>query len=105
MKNQCSTQQLSFNFEFEQVSTAPVEVKKEIIVQQPEPVAEQPVKKAPHFTKADFEEILAVENDLINGRGAWLYSQLEKELARERKNERALAEFEAMRAEAYKYNF
>ena len=34
MKNQCSTQQLSFNFEFEQVSTAPVEVKKEIIVQQ-----------------------------------------------------------------------
>ena len=58
MKNQCSTQQLSFNFEFEQVSTAPVEVKKEIaqqaaqqIVQQPKPVAEQPVKKAPHFTK------------------------------------------------------
>ena len=34
MKNQCSTQQLSFNFEFEQVSTAPIEVKKEIIVQQ-----------------------------------------------------------------------
>ncbi len=30
---------------------------------------------------------------------------LERELARERKNERALAEFEAMRAEAYKYNF
>ena len=26
MKNQCSTQQLSFNFEFEQVSTAPIEV-------------------------------------------------------------------------------
>ena len=39
MKNQCSTQQLSFNFEFEQVSTAPIEVKKEIIVQQPKPVA------------------------------------------------------------------
>ena len=73
MKNQCSTQQLSFNFEFEQVSTAPIEVKKEIaqqaaqqIVQQPKPVAKQPVKEAPHFTKADFEEILAVENDLIN---------------------------------------
>ena len=88
MKNQCSTQQLSFNFEFEQVSTAPIEVKKEIIVQQP-----------------DFEEILAVENDLINGRGAWLYSQLEKELARERKRAQAERQFEALRAESYKYNF
>ena len=105
MKNQCSTQQLSFNFEFEQVSTAPIEVKKEIIVQQPKPVAEQPVKKAPHFTEADFEEILAVENDLINGRGAWLYSQLEKELARERKRAQAERQFEALRAESYKYNF
>lgn len=112
MKNQCSTQQLSFNFEFEQVSTVPVEVKKEIaqqaaqqIVQQPKPVAKQPVKKAPHFTKADFEEILAVENDLINGRGAWLYSQLEKELARERKRAQAERQFEALRAESYKYNF
>ena len=105
MKNQCSTQQLSFNFEFEQVSTAPVEVKKEIIVQQPKPVAKQLVKKAPHFTKADFEEILAVENDLINGRGAWLYSQLEKELARERKRAQAERQFEALRAESYKYNF
>ena len=103
MKNQCSTQQLSFNFEFEQVSTTPVEVKKEIIVQQP--VAKQPVKEAPHFTKADFEEILAVENDLINGRGAWLYSQLEKELARERKRAQAERQFEALRAESYKYNF
>ena len=105
MKNQCSTQQLSFNFEFEQVSTVPVEVKKEIIVQQPKPVAKQPVEKAPHFTKADFEEILAVENDLINGRGAWLYSQLEKELARERKRAQAERQFEALRAESYKYNF
>ncbi len=105
MKNQCSTQQLSFNFEFEQVSTAPIEVEKENIVQQPKPVAKQPVKKAPHFTKADFEEILAVENDLINGRGAWLYSQLEKELAYERKRAQAERQFEALRAESYKYNF
>lgn len=105
MKNQCSTQQLSFNFEFEQVSTAPIEAKKEIIVQQPKPVVKQPVKKAPHFTKTDFEEILAVENDLINGRGAWLYSQLEKELARERKRAQAERQFEALRAESYKYNF
>ena len=39
------------------------------------------------------------------GRGAWLYAQLEREMAHERKAARALAEFEAMRAEAYKYNF
>lgn len=55
--------------------------------------------------EADFEEILAVENDLINGRGAWLYSQLEKELARERKRAQAERQFEALRAESYKYNF
>lgn len=105
MKNQCGTQQLSFNFEFEQVSTAPIEVKKEIAQQAAQQIVQQPVKKAPHFTKADFEEILAVENDLINGRGAWLYSQLEKELAYERKRAQAERQFEALRAESYKYNF
>lgn len=72
--------QLSFDFEFNQVSTPA------------------------HFCKADFEAQMALENDLINGRGAWLYQQLQRELAHERKAARALAEFEAMRAEAYKYN-
>jgi len=102
MKNQCSTQQLSFNFEFEQVSTVQKESK--CLQEQPKPKAVQ--TKAPvHFSKADFEEILAIENDLINGRGAWLYAQLERELEHERKAARALKEFEALRAESYKYNF
>lgn len=38
------------------------------------------------------------------GRGAWLYQQLQKELEHERKAARALAEFEALRAEAYRIN-
>ena len=29
-------------------------------------------------TKAEFEESQALERDLMSGRGAWLYSQLEK---------------------------
>ena len=53
----------------------------------------------------DFKAQQELENDLISGRGAWLYQQLERELAHERKNAQALREFEAMRAEAYKYNF
>ena len=96
MKNQCSTQQLSFNFEFEQVSTAAQEIK--CVQEQPKKVV------APRFSKADFEEILAVENDLINGRGAWLYAQLERELAHERKAAKALKEFEALRASLYTNN-
>lgn len=78
MKNQVT--QLSFDFEFNQVSTPA------------------------HFIKADSDEIMALENDLINGRGAWLYQLLLRELAHERKVARALAEFEALRAEAFKYN-
>ena len=53
----------------------------------------------------DFKAQQELENDLISGRGAWLYRQLERSLAHERKNAQALREFEAMRAEAYKYNF
>ena len=56
-------------------------------------------------TKAEFEESQALERDLVSGRGAWLYSQLEKELARERQAAKALREFEALRANSYKYNF
>ena len=39
------------------------------------------------------------------GRGAWLYKQLERELAQERKREKELNAIMAMRAEDYKYNF
>ena len=88
--------QLSFDFEFNQVSTVVEENKCEV---------KQTVTARYSITKAEFEAQMALENDLINGRGAWLYQQLQKELAHERKAARALAEFEALRAEAYKYNF
>ena len=84
--------QLSFNFECSPVLNE--EVKK------PEISTAQP-----RFTKAEIEEAMAIENDLWNGRGAWLYHQLERSFAHERKAAQALREFEALRAEAYKYNF
>ena len=56
-------------------------------------------------TKEEFEAQQAIERDYMFGRAAWLYQQLEREMAHERKAAKALAEFEAMRAEAYKYNF
>ena len=84
--------QLSFNFECSSVSNE--------AVKQSKPKAEYR-----RFTKAEIEEAMAVENDLWSGRGAWLYHQLERELAHERKAAQALREFEALRAEAYKYNF
>ncbi len=58
-----------------------------------------------HCTKAEFEAQQAIERDYMFGRAAWLYQQLQKELEHERKAARALAEFKALRAEAYKYNF
>ena len=58
-----------------------------------------------HCTKEEFEAQQAIERDYMFGRAAWLYRQLEREMAHERKAAKALAEFEAMRAEAYKYNF
>ena len=87
--------QLSFDFEFNQVSTVVEENKCEV---------KKTVTARYTITKAEFEAQIALENDLINGRGAWLYQQLQRELAHERKAARALAEFEALRAEAYKCN-
>ena len=67
-----------------------------------------------HCTKEEFEAQQAIERDYTQqaierdymfGRAAWLYQQLEREMAHERKAAKALAEFEALRAEAYKYNF
>ena len=93
MKNQVT--QLSFDFECvqEQVSLTQKEVKCK-------------TKKVRYsISRAEFEAQMELEKDLMYGRGAWLYAQLEREMAHERKNARALAEFEALRAEAYKYNF
>ena len=74
------------------------------------PVMESPkseeIKKVRYTCSvADFKAQQELENDLISGRGAWLYQQLERAMEHERKQARALAQFEAMRAEAYKYNF
>ena len=75
------------------------------------PVIESPksevVKEMVRYTCSveDFKAQQELENDLISGRGAWLYRQLERSFAHERKNAQALREFEAMRAEVYKFNF
>lgn len=75
------------------------------------PVVESPksevVKEMVRYTCSveDFKAQQELENDLISGRGAWLYQQLERAMAHERKNAQMMAQFEAMRAEAYKYNF
>ena len=74
------------------------------------PVVENPkseVREKVRYTCSveDFKAQQELENDLISGRGAWLYQQLERSLAHERKIAQALREFEAMRAEAYKFNF
>ena len=45
----------------------------------------------------DFKAQQELENDLISGRGAWLYQQLERELAHERKAQRQLDEIMALR--------
>ena len=58
-----------------------------------------------HCTKEEFEAQQAIERDYMFGRAAWLYAQLEREMEHERKVAREMAQFEAMRAEAYKYNF
>ena len=58
-----------------------------------------------HCTKEEFEAQQAIECDYMFGRAAWLYAQLEREMEHERKVAREMAQFEAMRAEAYKYNF
>ena len=85
--------QLSFDFEFNQVST--------VVEKENKCEVKQRVTARYSITKAEFEAQMALENDLINGRGAWLYQQLQKELAHEREAARMMAEFEALRAEAY----
>lgn len=75
------------------------------------PVVESPksevVKEMVRYTCSveDFKAQQELENDLMYGRGAWLYQQLEREMAFERERERQLDNFMAMRAGAYKYNF
>ena len=65
MKKQVSSKytQLTINFEFESTTPAP---------------AEQPRQVENHFTEADFEEAQAIEHDIMYGRGAYLYKQVER---------------------------
>ena len=94
--------QLSFNFECSSVSDSEkVEQKASVLLEQKKSVQVERY----HCTKEEFEAQQAIECDYMFGRAAWLYRQLEREMAHERKAAKALAEFEAMRAEAYKYNF
>ena len=46
----------------------------------------------------DFKAQQELERDLMSGRGAWLYKQLERELAWERAQQKALDNMMAMRA-------
>ena len=84
MKNQVT--QLSFDFECvqEQVSLTQKEVKRET----------KTVRYS--ISRAEFEAQMELEKDLMYGRGAWLYKQLERELAWERKREKVLNDFVAM---------
>lgn len=68
MKKQVSSSctQLTLNFEFEVTPTAPA-------------------KPSYHFSQADFDEWQATEHDIMYGRGAYIYKQIERELEFERK--------------------
>ena len=120
MKKQVSSQytQLTLDFEYEASSTA--------IAPTIAP-AEQPSKVEYHFTQADFEvkeplgcgsdnerraellctdeseweNTLAIEHDIMYGRGAYLYKQVERELAFQREQAKILRQFEAMQASMY----
>ena len=69
------------------------------------PKSEEKIISRYTCSAADFKASQDIENDLMYGRGAWLYKQLERELAQERKREKELNVIMAMRAEDYKYNF
>ena len=94
MKKQVSSQytQLTLDFEFEASTTATAPTIAP---------AEQPSKVEYHFTQADFEESQAIEHDIMYGRGAYLYKQVERELAFQREQAKILRQFEAMRASIY----
>lgn len=94
MKKQVSSQytQLTLNFEFESTTQSVL----------PSDWKERPLpRKATHFTEADFEESQAIEHDIMYGRGAYLYKQIERDLAFQRESAKILRQFEAMRASIY----
>ncbi len=68
------------------------------------PVVESPksevVKEMARYTCSveDFKAQQELERDLMSGRGAWQYKQVERELAWERAQQKALDNMMAMRA-------
>lgn len=69
------------------------------------PKSEEKIISRYTCSAADFKASQDIEYDLMFGRGAWLYAQLERELKAEQKRQKELDLVMAMRAEDYKYNF
>ena len=69
------------------------------------PKSEEKIISRYTCSAADFKASQDIENDLMYGRGAWLYKQLERELKAEQNRQKELDLVMAMRAEDYKYNF
>ena len=55
-----------------------------------------------HFTEADFAESMEIMKDLMHGRGAYLYRQVERELAQAAKAAQYVGMFENIRASIYR---
>lgn len=65
--------------------------------------AEEPNKKEYfHFTDADFAESMEIMKDMMHGRGAYLYRQVERELAQAAKAAQSVRMFENIRASIYR---
>ena len=69
------------------------------------PKSEEKIISRYTCSAADFKASQDIEYDLMFGRGAWLYAQLERELKEEQTRQKELDLVMAMRAEDYKYNF
>ena len=55
-----------------------------------------------HFTEADFAESMEIMKDMMHGRGAYLYRQVERELAQAAKAAQSVRMFENIRASIYR---
>ena len=55
-----------------------------------------------HFTEADFAESMEIMKDMMHGRGAYLYRQVERELAQATNAAKYIREFETIRNSLYR---
>ena len=55
-----------------------------------------------HFTEADFAESMEILQDMMHGRGAYLYRQVERELAQAANAAKYIREFETIRNSLYR---